>query len=72
MFLSENLVFSNDRCCLAFVIHAFCYNMMLVAYHIDIVTMYVTIGLYIVGDWFQFYKCVLLELCIVTVSITHY
>ena len=70
MFLSETLVFSNNRCYLVFVIHAFLYSKMFVTYHIDIVTIYVTIGLYIIGDWFPFYKCVLLELCIVTVFVT--
>ena len=64
------MVFSNDRCYLAFVIHVFRYSKILIAYHIYIVTIYVTIGLYMVGDWFQFYKFVLFELCIITVSVT--
>ena len=47
MFPCETLVFSNDRCYLELVIHAFWYSNILIAYHIDIVTIYVTIGLYV-------------------------
>ena len=54
MFPCETLVFSNDRCYLAFVIHAFWYSKMWIVYHIGIVTIYLTIDIYIyiyvVGD----------------------
>ena len=64
IFPCETLVFSNDRCYLAFVIQSFWYTKILFAYHFDIITIFVTIGLYMVGDLFQFYKCVLLEFCL--------
>ena len=50
MSVCETLVFSNDICYLAFVIQSFWYTKILITYHFDIVTIYFTIGLYMVGD----------------------
>ena len=50
MFACETSVFSNDRCYLALLIQSFWYSNSLVAYNFHIVTIYVTIGLSMVGE----------------------